>query len=291
LSLSDDILYKARQKTDSEEITYSEDLDYCAEAKNVLIVKSIAYPNKGGGTKMGISIGIRETEAKSALCRELRLKVIKVRVDSISGMEDLVEYDELVTLDDAKSLVGDWEAFLKRNRINAETDAVYMDKIKNDDDAKLLRPKAARVSTGWISMEKVADADKEKVLAASKKENRLTGWDMLTFDEMDELCRKCKLSWDKGRGCIGAFGPNDSHLPCIAEKYGCKIVASVPEGVEKSRIYTPADADILLKEIETLKKALPEEGKMMVRRYSGPLERMEAVANISVSEGCGFYFF
>jgi hypothetical protein len=240
---------------------------------------------------MGISIGIKETEAKSALCRELRVNVIRVRVDDISGMENLAGYDDVVTLDDAKSVVGDWEAFLKRNRINAETDAVYMDKVKNEDDVKLLKPKAKRVSTGWVDMDKVSGAQKDKVLAASKKENRLTGWDMLSFDEMNEMCQKCKLSWDKGRGCIGSFGPDDSLLPGIAEKRGCKIVASVPEGAKSGRIYTPSDAKTLLEEIEVLTKALPEEGKMMVRRYSGPLERMEAVAKISVSEGCGFYFF
>jgi len=240
---------------------------------------------------MGISIGIRETEAKSALCRELRLNVIRVKVDNIAGMEDLVAYDDIVSLADAKSLVGDWEAFIKRNRINAETDAVYMDKVKIDADIALLKPKAVRTSTGWVEMSKVSGAQKDKVIAASKKENRLTGWDMLSFDEMNEMCQKCKVSWDKGRGCIGSFGPNDSLLPGIAEKRGCKIVASVPEGVKTGRNYTPEDAKVLLKEIEILTKALPEEGKVMVRRYEGPLERMKAVAEISVSEGCGFYFF
>ena len=240
---------------------------------------------------MGISIGICEMDAKNALCRDLRKNIIRVRVDNISGMEGLVEYDDIVSLDNAKSLVGDWEAFLKRNRINAETDAVYMDKVKDDEDVKLLKPKAVRTSTGWVVMEKVKGSDKERVIAASRKENRLTGWDMLSFDEMNEMCGKCKLSWDKGRGCIGSFGPNDSLLPDIAEKKGCKIVASVPEGARTGRIYTPDEAKTLLKEIDILTKALPEEGKMMVRRYGGPLERMQAVADISVSEGCGFYFF
>jgi len=240
---------------------------------------------------MGISIGICETDAKSALCRELRMNVVRVRVDDVSGMENLTGYDDIVSLDDAKSLVSDWEAFLKRNRINAETDAIYMDKLKNDEDIKLLKPRSVKTSTGWIDMGKVSGSDKEKVLAASKKENRLTGWDMLSFDEMNEMCQKCELSWDKGRGCIGSFGPNDSLLPGIAEKRNCKITASVPEGAKSGRIYTPDDAGALLKEIEVLTKALPEEGKMMVRRYSGTLERMNAVANISVREGCGFYFF
>jgi len=240
---------------------------------------------------MGISIGICETDAKSALCRELRLNIIRVRVDNISGMEKLAGYDDIVSLEDARSLVGDWDAFLKRNRINAETDAVYMDKLKNAPDIELLKPKAVRTSTGWVDMDKVSGGDKEKVLAASRKENRLTGWDMLSFDEMNAMCLKCELSWDKGRGCIGSFGPNDSLLPGIGEKRGCKIVASVPEGAKSGRIYTPDDAKALLNEIDILAKALPEEGKMMVRRYEGPLERMKAVANISVSEGCGFYFF
>jgi hypothetical protein len=114
---------------------------------------------------------------------------------------------------------------------------------------------------------------------------------MLSFDEMNDMCKRCELSWDKGRGCIGSFGPDNSMLPGIAEKRGCKIVASVPEGAKSGRRYTPEDAKILLKEIETLTIALPEEGKKMVRNYSGPLERMNAVANISVKEGCGFYFF
>ncbi len=240
---------------------------------------------------MGISIGICETDAKSALCRELRMNVVKVRVDDIAGMEDLAGYDDVVSLEDAHSLIDDWEAFMKRNRINAETDAIYMDKLKNETDIELLKSKAKRVSTGWVEMDKVSDSDKEKVLSASKKENRLTGWDMLSFDEMNEACLKCPLSWDKGRGCIGSFGPNDSLLPGIAERRGCEIVASVPEGARTGRIYSPDDAARLVKEIEVLTIALPEEGKMMVRRYSGPLERMDAVAKISVSEGCGFYFF
>ncbi|MDR1404531.1 MAG: hypothetical protein LBJ20_03045 [Candidatus Methanoplasma sp.] len=240
---------------------------------------------------MGISIGICETDAKSALCRDLRMTVLRVRVDDLTGMEDMTEYDERVPLGDAKSAVGDWGAFLKRNRIGADADSIYIDKLKNDSDIDLLRPLADKVSTGWVAMDRVGAEDKERVLAASKKENRLTGWDMLSFDEMNEMCLRCDLSWDKGRGCIGSFGPNDSLLPEIAGKRGCRTVASVPEGARTGRIYTSDDAKILQKEIEVLGAALPEEGKMMVRRYSGPLERMGAVARISIKEGCGFYFF
>ena len=47
----------------------------------------------------------------------------------------------------------------------------------------------------------------------------------------------------------------------------------------------------LKKEVEILTAALPEEGKVYVRRYGGVLERLDAVADICVKEGCGFIFF
>lgn len=240
---------------------------------------------------MGINIGICEMEAENARCRELRSDIVKVHVEDCAGVEDLMEYDMVVPLEKARDAVGDWEAFLKRNRINAETDAVYMDKVKKDEDRKVLEPLADRVCTGWIRMEGLSDADKQRALSRAGDEDRLTGWDELSFDEMNEMCANCPLSWDKGRGCIGAFGPDNSLLPEIAGRHGCSIVASVPQSVKDGKRFTSADAEQLLKEVEVLKIALPEEGKMMVRRYSGPVERMEAVAKISASEGCGFFFF
>ncbi len=240
---------------------------------------------------MGINIGICETEAPSAPCRELRANVVKVHLEDPSGFEEYMEYDTKVELDAAKDAVGDWDAFIKRNRINPETDAVYMDKVKKDDDRALLEPLAQRVCTGWIVTEGLPDDVREKVLERAGSDDRLTGWDMLSFDEMNDMCANCPLSWDKGRGCIGAFGPDNSLLPEIAGRHGCPIVASVPDAVREGRRFTPEDAEELLREVGVLREALPEEGKMMVRRYSGPVDRMEAVAKISVSEGCGFFFF
>ena len=240
---------------------------------------------------MGINIGICETEAPSAPCRELRANIVKVHLEDPSGFEEYMEYDTKVELDAAKDAVGDWDAFIKRNRINPETDAVYMDKVKKDDDRALLEPLAQRVCTGWIVTEGLPDDVREKVLKRAGSDDRLTGWDMLSFDEMNDMCANCPLSWDKGRGCIGAFGPDNSLLPEIAGRHGCPIVASVPDAVREGRRFTPEDAEELLREVGVLREALPEEGKMMVRRYSGPVDRMEAVAKISVSEGCGFFFF
>jgi len=240
---------------------------------------------------MSISIAVCELEAAGASCRPLKLELVKVLLEDITEFEDIVEYDEVVTLTDAKSLFPEWGSFIKRNRLSEETDAVYVDKIKNAEDLKLLRTRSKKVSTGWLSVTGLSGDRLKKALSVSKEENRITKWDMVSFEEMAEMCASCPLSWDKGRGCIGAFGPDDSALPGIAKKSGCDIVASVPDGMRAKRIYTPEDAQKLTGEVAVLTLALPEEGKMYVRRYAGCLERLRGVAEISVREGCGFYFF
>lgn len=240
---------------------------------------------------MGINIGICETEAPSAPCRELRANIVKVHLDDPTGYEQYMERDVKVDLETARQAVGDWDAFIKRNRINPDTDAIYIDKVKKEEDRAVLEPLSESVCTGWITTEGLPWDVKDEVISKASPEDRLTGWDMLSFDEMNEMCANCPLSWDKGRGCIGAFGPDNSLLPEIAGRHGCGIVASVPDAVKEGRRFTPEDAKELLREVEVLRAALPEEGKMMVRRYSGPVDRMEAVAKISVSEGCGFFFF
>lgn len=240
---------------------------------------------------MGINIGICETEAPSAPCRELRANIVKVHLDDPTGYEQYMERDVKVDLETARQAVGDWDAFIKRNRINPDTDAIYIDKVKKEEDRAVLEPLSESVCTGWITTEGLPRDVKDEVISKASPEDRLTGWDMLSFDEMNEMCANCPLSWDKGRGCIGAFGPDNSLLPEIAGRHGCGIVASVPDAVKEGRRFTSEDAKELLREVEVLRAALPEEGKMMVRRYSGPVDRMEAVAKISVSEGCGFFFF
>lgn len=240
---------------------------------------------------MGINIGICETEAPSAPCRELRANIVKVHLDDPTGYEQYMERDVKVDLETARQAVGDWDAFIKRNRINPDTDAIYIDKVKKEEDRAVLEPLSESVCTGWITTEGLPGDVKDEVISKASPEDRLTEWDMLSFDEMNEMCANCPLSWDKGRGCIGAFGPDNSLLPEIAGRHGCGIVASVPDAVKEGRRFTSEDAKELLREVEVLRAALPEEGKMMVRRYSGPVDRMEAVAKISVSEGCGFFFF
>lgn len=238
---------------------------------------------------MGINIAISYTESEGALCNKLRAETVKVHVPSEKGFEDVAEYDRFVTYEDAKAAVDDWAAFVKRNRLNEEADAVYLTKIKKDEDMAIMEPLAKSVCTGWICMDKLDGARRKEAL--DRADDKVTEWDRLEFDEMNEMCASCPLSWDKGRGCIGIFGPENSMLPEIAGRHGCPIVASVPDAVAKEKRFGKGDAEKLLKEVEALKAALPDEGKLMVRRYSGTLDRLEAMAKAAVEQKCGFYFF
>ncbi len=238
---------------------------------------------------MGINIAVCELEAKRASCRILKTDIRKALLKDITGFEQYADYDTVVSLEDAAKAFPDWESFTKRNRISESADAVYMESVRDPGDAEILRGYSKDVPTGWVDLERMP-AD----MAAKARDSAaelLSGWDMIGFDEMKEACANCPLSWDKGRGCIGAFGPDESLLPGIAKKYGCAIVASVPDSASKGKRFTSADAGKLLSEIKILEDSLPKEGKMMVRRYGGPLERMRAVAKVSQEEGCGFFFF
>ena len=238
---------------------------------------------------MGINIAVCELEAERASCRVLKTDIRKALLKDIAGFEQYADYDTVVSLEDAAKAFPDWESFTKRNRISESTDAIYMESVKNSEDAEILREYSKDVPTGWVDLERMpADAAAK---ARDSAVELLSGWDMIGFDEMKETCANCPLSWDKGRGCIGAFGPDESLLPGIADKYDCKIVASVPASASESKRFTSADAADLLTEIEKLEAALPKEGKMMVRRYSGPLERMRAVPKDGDVIVSGFFFF
>ena len=236
---------------------------------------------------MGINIAICEEEAENAGCRDYRKRVVRAKVGPGSGLDHLLEKDMVIQKEKAMAEIGDWDAFSERNDLDPDDGLVYLSSLKKDD-RKRLEGIAEPLCTGWASVEPLSPADREKVLSSAIEV--MTGWDMLSFDEMKDICSSCPLSWVSGRGCIGAFGPDNSLLPSIAEKHGCAIVASVPESAKTGRIFSCADSERLLKECETLEKALPEEGKMAVRRYSGPVERMSAAAKACISGKCGFYF-
>lgn len=237
-----------------------------------------------------VDIAVSEMEAERAPCRPLKQTLVKVMVDK-DRFTDLQEYDLAVTLEDARKAFPDFDAFRKRNRIGDKSTIILMDKIKNEEDAEILGPYVQKMPNGWVDLRTLNESDKEKVLADCSSDNRLNGWDILTFDEMGEACASCPLAWNKGKDCIGTFGPEKSALPQIAEKYGCPIIASVLKSVEEQKMFSAEDAKELLRECQVLKPALTEEGKMAVHRYGGPVERMEMLANTCIAENCGFHFF
>ncbi|MBO4797437.1 MAG: hypothetical protein J5494_01510 [Candidatus Methanomethylophilaceae archaeon] len=155
---------------------------------------------------------------------------------------------------------------------------------------KALRKTVSRAFAGgeWVDLSEMDEAGRSAAIGSASE--TMTGWEMLSFDEMKKECAGCPLSWDNGRGCIGVFGPDNTALPSIAGKYGCPIIASVPESAESGRIFSRDEAEEIIRECEVLESRLPEEGKLAVRRYSGPVARVRAAAEACVKGGCGMRF-
>jgi hypothetical protein len=236
-------------------------------------------------------MAICELDSDDSLCKKAKLTIVRVHLDSIVGLEEHAEYDLVVSNTAAKKVFGDaWERFLKRNRLDGEQEQIYLDKVKKETDREMLIPHSEKRYTGWFVMADLPSEVAEEVLSRKGDDDLLTGWDMISFDEMNSTCAACELSWDKGRGCIGTFGPDSSLLPEIAEKYGCKIIAKVPKLAENGEKLTVDDAKRLLEEIVLLREKLPDEGKMMVRRYGGVLDRLEKMAEVCTRFGARFYF-
>jgi hypothetical protein len=242
---------------------------------------------------MGLNMAITELESDKALCKGKKLSTVKVFLEDPSRWEKHVEVDRIVDLKRATEGLGKEkiDAFLKKSRLKVEGDELYLEKVKDDADRKMLQPFVKEVKTKWILVEKVPSAERKDLVSAAKKENTVTEWDMLEFDEMYATCAKCGLSWDNKKGCVGNFGPSGSPVPELAKKYGLKLLAGVNELAESKKIMSPKDADELLKEIKVIREKSPAEGKMIVRRIEGTLNRLESMANCAKSYNVGFYFF
>jgi hypothetical protein len=236
-------------------------------------------------------MAICELDSDDSLCKNAKMTIIRVHLESVDGLEEHAEYDLVVPTEVAKETLGEsWEPFLKRNRIDGEQELIYLEKVKKEADRELLMPHSRRLYTGWFVMEELPSGIRERIESRIGEEDVVTEWDMLSFDEMNETCASCPMSWDKGRGCIGTFGPGNSLLPGIAEKHSCEIVASVPLAAEDGKRFTPEEAERLIEEVTLLREKLPDEGKMMVRRYGGVLDRLEKMAETCRDHGARFYF-
>lgn len=240
---------------------------------------------------MGISMAICELDCKDSLCKIGKETVIKARIPSVSGYEQYADYDEVVAMSDAKKVFSaDLEQFLKKNRLDGEKESFLLSKIKNPDDAEKLQPYAKKSYTGWVNLGELSADVKDKIIAEAGPDNLMTEWDTIPLTETNEICSKCPMSWDKGRGCIGAFGPDSSLLPSIAEKNGCTLVANVMKYAESGEKLTPQDAEKLSAECKILREKLVDEGKAMARRYSGVVDRLETMADLCAKTGTRFYF-
>jgi hypothetical protein len=242
---------------------------------------------------MGLNMAITELESDKALCRKKKLTLAKVYVDDPSKWGDLVEVDQIVSLKKAETKLGKakLEEILKRSRLDPEGDEIFLEKVKDPDDQKAMAQLATEVKTNWIVLDKVPASKKKAVIESANKPNSVTEWDLVEFDDMYATCAKCGLSWDNKKGCVGNFGPSGSPVPELAKKYGLKLLAGVNELGEKKTVLTPKDADQLLKEVKVLREKSPSEGKMIVRRIEGTLNRLESVAKCAKENGVGFYFF
>lgn len=242
---------------------------------------------------MGLNMAITELESDKALCKVKKLSVTKVFLDEPGRWEKYLEVDRIVDLKKASEKLGKekMDAFFKKSKLKVEGDELYLEKVKDEADRKMFEPFVKEVKTKWILTEKVPSGERKDVLAAAKKENSVTEWDLLEFDEMYATCAKCGLSWDNKKGCVGNFGPSGSPVPELAKKYGLNILAKVDELAENKTVLSPKDADQLLKEVKTLREKSPAEGKMIVRRIEGTLNRLEAIGKCAKDYNVGFYFF
>jgi hypothetical protein len=238
-------------------------------------------------------MAIMELESDKALCKGKKLSVVKVFLEDPSRWEKIVEVDRIVDLKKAADKLGKdkVDSFIKKSKLKVEGDELYLEKVKDENDRKMFVPFVKEVKTKWILMEKVPTDQKKDVVAAAKKENTVTEWDMLEFDEMYATCGKCGLSWDNKKGCVGNFGPSGSPVPELAKKHGLNILSKVNELAEQKKILTPKDADELLREVKVLREKAPAEGKVIVRRIEGTLNRLEAMAKCAKDYNVGFYFF
>ena len=242
---------------------------------------------------MGLNMAVMELESDKSLCKGRKLSVVKVFLDDPSRWDKIVEVDRIVDLKKAAEKLGKDKvyAFVKKSKLKVEGDELYLEKVKDENDRKMFLPFVKEVKTKWILMEKVPSDQKKDVSAAAKKENTVTEWDMLEFDEMYATCGKCGLSWDNKKGCVGNFGPSGSPVPELAKKHGLNILSKVNELAEQKKVLTPKDADELLREVKVLREKTPAEGKMIVRRIEGTLNRLEAIAKCAKDYNIGFYFF
>ncbi len=243
---------------------------------------------------MALNMAIMELQSDKSLCKKKKLTIAKVNLASPGQFEQYVEVDRKIDIKGATAKLGQakMDEIFKRSRLRAvAVDEMSTEKIKDPADLKTLAPFVKETKTNWVVMDNVPDAKKKDVIAAAKKDDSVTEWDLVEFDDMYATCAKCEMSWDNKKGCVGNFGPSASPVPALAQKYGLSILSKVNELGEKKTVLTGKDAEKLLEEVKVIREKSPAEGKMTVHRIEGTLNRLESMAKCARDCGVGFYFF
>jgi len=240
---------------------------------------------------MSISMSIKELESNEALCRDSKKNTVKVFLSDTAKFAQYCDKNRYIDLAAAEAKMGKEKLaeIKKRNRVRSRGE-IIADKITDAKDLEALKPFTREEVTNWLTIELQPEKVRDEIMNSNLVTDSMNAWDLYEFDEMYATCAKCKLSWDKGRGCIATLMPSDSPLPEIAARFGLNFIANIPKSAEDKVVYESKNAGELLKEIEKLRERLPEEGKMMVRRLSGALDRLEALSKTSTEHKVKFYF-
>ena len=240
---------------------------------------------------MSVTMFIKELESDKALCRDRKNKTSQVNLKEFGKFNQYCERNYYIDIPGAIAKLGEDKVkeIKKRNNVRG-TGEIKAEKIKDKNDFATLKPFTREEVTTWVNLSLHPKNVQDEILASGLVADMMNGWDMLSFEEMGEICKKCALSWDKGRGCVATLMPGDSPMPEIARKAGLKFIADVPKYAETKEVFDGAKAKELLKEIEKLRPAVEKEGKQMANRMKGVIERLESIAKACAENNCKFYF-
>lgn len=236
-------------------------------------------------------MSIKELESDKSLCRDDKNKTLRVFLSDAGKFVQYCDKNGYIDLEAAENKLGTEKLaeIKKRNRVRSKGE-IMAEKIKEEKDLETLKPFTREETTEWVTLDLHPSKVQDEILNSGLIKDSINAWDARSFDEMYATCAKCELSWDKGRGCIATLIPSNSPLPEIAQKYRLNFIAKIPKYAEDGTVFDAKTAADLLSELEKLREKIPEEGKMMARRMSGAMDRLEALGKTSKEKGVRFYF-
>lgn len=234
---------------------------------------------------------IKELESDKALCREMKNTTAQVNLKDNGRFSKYCLRNYFVDLGAAAQKLGDAKIkeIKKRNGVRG-TGEIKAEKITDKSDLETLKPFTREEVTTWVDLLAQPKNVVDEIMSSGLVSDTMNSWDMLSFEQMGEICGKCPLSWDKGRGCVATLMPGDSPLPEIARKAGIQFIAEIPRYAEEKTVFDGSKAKELLADIPKLRAAVEKEGKQMANRLKGVIERLESAAKVCAEHNVKFYF-